>query len=363
MVRGDGRGRVVARSVCLGDVERLQAGARRRARTRRGRRRPRTTRPRGDRGRGWGSTRAGGARRSARRVATRAASANASRPTRTRRDAPRGCPVGPTPTTTSATGAIEASGVATTTTSASRPTSSTSSRAARRGRTRRRASTGRRRRGRPPRRPAIPPTGARPRRRGRRGPAPRPRTPGAPRTAARRDAAGSWVRARFLSFRPLRVRTTTGAREAPRIRRPAAPPANRPDGTSTRPGATSASGARTNPRSHMRGCGTTRSGSSTSTSPTSSTSTSSVRGPQRSWRTRCASVSSRWASPSSAAAVLGVSSATTALRYSGCSGPPTGSVEYTEETATTVTLGSAARLFTARWSAPARSPRFAPRPR
>ena len=69
---------------------------------------------------------------------------------------------------------------------------------------------------------------------------------------------------------------------------------------STRSGATSRRGARTNPRSHIRGCGSVRSGSSSRMSSYRSTSTSSVRGPQRSTRTRCASRSIRCASASSA---------------------------------------------------------------
>ena len=64
-------------------------------------------------------------------------------------------------------------------------------------------------------------------------------------------------------------------------------------------GSTSASGTSTNARSDILGWGTTRSGSSTTTSPTRSTSTSSVRGPQRSIRTRAACASSRCASASS----------------------------------------------------------------
>ena len=54
------------------------------------------------------------------------------------------------------------------------------------------------------------------------------------------------------------------------------------------------------PRSHIRGCGRVRSGSSSRTSSYRSTSTSRVRGPQRSARTRCASRSMRCASASSA---------------------------------------------------------------
>ena len=50
----------------------------------------------------------------------------------------------------------------------------------------------------------------------------------------------------------------------------------------TSSGARSPSGTRTKPRPHMRGWGTTRSGSSTCSSPTRRTSTSRVRGPHRS---------------------------------------------------------------------------------
>ena len=58
------------------------------------------------------------------------------------------------------------------------------------------------------------------------------------------------------------------------------------DPRSAQSGSRSASGTSTKARSAIRGCGTTRSGSSTRSSPTSSTSTSRVRGPQRSARTR-----------------------------------------------------------------------------
>ena len=71
-----------------------------------------------------------------------------------------------------------------------------------------------------------------------------------------------------------------------------------------RSGATSRNGASTKPRSHMRGCGTVRSGSSTRRVAEQRMSTSSVRGPQRSVRgpgrpsasMRCASASNTCAS-------------------------------------------------------------------
>ena len=101
----------------------------------------------------------------------------------------------------------------------------------------------------------------------------------------------------------------------------------------TSAGATSRSGARTNPRSHMRGCGSVRSGSSSRTSSYSSRSTSSVRGPHRSrphpvrvafdaLREREQRVRRR----------ASVSIATTAFRNASCGGPPTGAVSYTRET-------------------------------
>ena len=123
-----------------------------------------------------------------------------------------------------------------------------------------------------------------------------------PATATRRPPAGGAARARAWSrrgraprgrtpaacdraHRPLRsspcwgCRTTRATTTLPV--RPHVCPVGRDPTPPTR-GSRSASGTSTNARSVIRGCGTTRSGSSTTSSPTSSTSTSSVRGPHRS---------------------------------------------------------------------------------
>ena len=97
---------------------------------------------------------------------------------------------------------------------------------------------------------------------------------------------------------------------------------------STRSGATSRSGASTNPRSHMRGCGIGEIGDRRcATSSTSNTSTSSVRGPHRSARSRVGERFDLLTRVRAARADRGsVSIATTAFRYASCGGPPTGAV-------------------------------------
>ena len=76
--------------------------------------------------------------------------------------------------------------------------------------------------------------------------------------------------------------STASDRAAPR------PRPRRPRSADTRSGARSRSGASTNRRCHMRGWGTSRSGSATWAPSTHRTSTSRVRGPHRSSRTRSA---------------------------------------------------------------------------
>ena len=95
----------------------------------------------------------------------------------------------------------------------------------------------------------------------------------------------------LVSFRPFTgaVRVST-ASSVPTSRRssdtgPARRGARRQSG-GTSAGSRSSSGASTKPRSAIRGCGTTRSGSEIRRSPMSRTSTSKVRGPLRTVRTR-----------------------------------------------------------------------------
>src|SRR5580704_3565399 len=64
------------------------------------------------------------------------------------------------------------------------------------------------------------------------------------------------------------------------------------------------------------------------------TSTSRVRGPQTSSRTRPNAASTAWPRRSRAVAGSVVSAMSTAFRYSGCGGPPTGTVSYTGDSAT-----------------------------
>ena len=101
-----------------------------------------------------------------------------------------------------------------------------------------------------------------------------------------------------------------------------------------------------------------RSGVSSLVSPWSSTSTSRVRGPQRTRRTRPASCSSWRQSSKRSGADRWVAISTTRLRNTSCSTPPTGSVSYSEETATTSGMADTARRNTARLS-----PILDPRPR
>ena len=114
------------------------------------------------------------------------------------------------------------------------------------------------------------------------------------------------------SDRPARPGPIDPQRAAPRSRRAGSqlesgstrrtrPSARSCQSSGTRSGARSGSGASTNRRSAMRGCGICRSGSSTVTPSIQMMSTSSVRGPQRSSRTRSAADSSRWHTPSSCA--------------------------------------------------------------
>src|SRR5829696_9197971 len=86
-------------------------------------------------------------------------------------------------------------------------------------------------------------------------------------------------------------------------------------------------------------------------------STSSVRGPHRSVRTRLAADSRRWQTPSSWRAESSVSISTTRFRNEPWPlGPPTGSVSYTGDTATTPLSEPMASRRIAR-----RSPRLDPR--
>src|ERR1700722_20601179 len=64
------------------------------------------------------------------------------------------------------------------------------------------------------------------------------------------------------------------------------------------------------------------------------TSTTRVRGPQPSSRTRPNAASTAWPRRSRADAGSVVSAMSTAFRYSGCGGPPTGTVSYTGDNAT-----------------------------
>ena len=90
---------------------------------------------------------------------------------------------------------------------------------------------------------------------------------------------------------PRRTTSTTSGNQA-LGRRPGRGP-GRPAGCSTKR------------RSHMRGWGTTRSGSSTTRSPTSRTSASRVRGPKRTVRTRCGRLLQRLAAGQQLAGAVG----------------------------------------------------------
>ena len=238
---------------------------------------PRAGETRDTRARPTAATAAGAARRSRRRAARRcslSSSSSGQAPERWTTSAPGSQARAPA---RAAASAIAASGVATTTRSAPRPASATSRASARRGgRPRPRVearvagSTGDRDRRPPARRRAPTATVV-------------PARPGP--TRAKRPLCVDRARATstFLALRSspwCGCRSTRAAVNARPVGRTAC---LRRRGIRVRQrGSRSARGTSTNARSAIRGCGTTRSGSSTRSSPTRSTSTSSVRGPQRS---------------------------------------------------------------------------------
>src|SRR5699024_7418493 len=90
---------------------------------------------------------------------------------------------------------------------------------------------------------------------------------------------------------------------------------------------------------------------------------STVRGPNRTVRTRPRSASIRLASCSSFPGDRVVATRAAMLRKSSCSGPPTGAVRYTPDTASTLVAGSASSRSTACCRFFSGSPRLLPSPR
>ena len=133
----------------------------------------------------------------------------------------------------------------------------------------------------------------------------------------------------------------------------------RPVTGSTRSGAISASGSRTNRRPRKRGCGTTKDGSFVTSLPNSTRSISSVRGAPRAGRSRprSRSIAKRAAKRSRAGSVQPPMAA--ALRKSGCRPvTPTGAVSRYEETRRSDKKDR--RRMTAKSRCDRRSPRFDP---
>ena len=108
-------------------------------------------------------------------------------------------------------------------------------------------------------------------------------------------------------------------------------------------GSRSASGTSTNARSPIRGCGTTRSGSSTRSSPTGARRRRACAGPSARARTRAASASMRCGELEQLARrEVGVDR-DDRVQVVVLRGPPTGAVSYTGDTATTSTPSASRR--------------------